>query len=131
MVTGAASHPHGRTVDCDRHAPAYPAHRRADPRIATRILAALGDARTVLNVGAGAGSYEPEDRYLIAIEPSAGMRGQRPSQLVPAIDARAESLPLDEDSVDAAMAIFSAHHFDDQAAGLRELRRVAAGRWCC
>jgi len=119
---------HGRVeADYDRHATAYPAQRRADPRIAACIHAALGYARTVVNVGAGAGSYEPEDRYVIAIEPSAGMRAQRPAHLAPAIDARAEALPLDDDAVDAAMAIFTVHHWDDRVAGLRELRRVARG----
>jgi Methyltransferase domain len=116
-----------RSIDYDRHAPAYPAQRRTDPRIAARVQSALGGARTVLNVGAGAGSYEPTDRQVIAIEPSAGMRAQCPAQLVPAIDARAEALPLDDDAVDAAMAIFTVHHWEDQLAGLHELRRVASG----
>jgi SAM-dependent methyltransferase len=117
----------GHSIDYDRHSGAYPTQRRADPRIAAHIRVALGDARTVVNVGAGAGSYEPQDRHVIAIEPSAGMRAQRPDTLVPAIDARAEALPLDDDAVDAAMAIITAHHWEDQIAGLRELRRVSRG----
>jgi hypothetical protein len=95
------------SIDYDRHAPDYPSHRQADPRIAAHVHAALGDARTVLNVGAGSGSYEPEDRYVLAVEPSAGMRAQRPAHLAPAISARAEALPLDEDAFDAAMAIIT------------------------
>jgi SAM-dependent methyltransferase len=115
------------SIDYDRHAPAYQRHRRADPQIAARVHAALGDARTVLNVGAGSGSYEPADRYVLAVEPSAGMRAQRPTHLAPAIDAGAEALPLDDDSFDAAMALITLHHWHDPAAGLRELRRVACG----
>jgi SAM-dependent methyltransferase len=114
-------------VDYERHGRTYSQHRRADPRIAARIHAALGDARTVLNVGAGAGSYEPSDRWLLAAEPSATMRAQRPSGAAPAIDARAEALPLDDDAVDAAMACVTIHHWEPAAAGLAELRRVARG----
>ncbi len=116
------------SIDYDRHAPTYPRHRQADPRIAAHIHTALGDARTVLNVGAGSGSYEPEDRYVLAVEPSTGMRAQRPAHLAPAIIASAEALPLDDDAFDAAMAISTLHHWRDPAAGLRELRRVARGR---
>jgi SAM-dependent methyltransferase len=114
-------------VDYERHGRTYARHRRADPRIAARIHAALGDARTVLNVGAGAGSYEPEDRWLLAVEPSATMRAQRPSGAAPAIDARAEALPFDDDTFDAAMACVTIHHWQPAAAGLAELRRVARG----
>lgn len=115
------------SIDYEHWAASYPHKRRADPRIAGRIHAALGDARTVVNVGAGAGSYEPQDRHVIAIEPSAGMRAQRPAHLAPAIDACAEALPLDTNSVDAAMAIITIHHWSDPAAGLAELRRVTRG----
>jgi SAM-dependent methyltransferase len=115
------------SFDYDRHAPAYPLGRRADPRIAGRIGSALGNARTVVNVGAGSGSYEAPDRQVIAVEPSAGMRAQRPAHLAPAIDAYAEALPFEDDSVDAAMAIITIHHWQDPAAGLREMRRVAHG----
>ncbi len=117
-----------RSIDYDRLGHGYSRVRRTDPRIAARIHAALGDARTVVNVGAGAGSYEPSGRYVLAIEPSRTMRAQRPEHLAPAIDARAESLPLDDDSVDAAMAIITLHHWDDPLTGLRELRRVARDR---
>jgi SAM-dependent methyltransferase len=115
------------SIDYDRHAADYQRHRQADPRIAARILATLGDARTVLNVGAGSGSYEPEDRYVLAVEPSAGMRAQRPAHLAPAVIASTEALPLDDDAFDAAMAIITLHHWRDPAVGLRELRRVACG----
>jgi SAM-dependent methyltransferase len=114
-------------VDYERHGRTYSRHRRADPRIAARIHAALGAARTVLNVGAGAGSYEPEDRWLLAVEPSATMRSQRAPDSAPALAASAESLPLDDDSVDAAMACVTIHHWHPLEAGLRELRRVARG----
>jgi SAM-dependent methyltransferase len=114
-------------VDYERHGRTYAQHRRPDPRIAARIHAALGDARTVLNVGAGAGSYEPSDRWVLAVEPSATMRAQRPAEAAPAIDARAEALPFDDDAVDAAMACVTIHHWDPPAAGLAELRRVARG----
>jgi SAM-dependent methyltransferase len=80
-----------------------------------------------VNVGAGAGSYEPDDRWVLAIEPSATMRAQRPAGAAPAIDARAEALPLDDDSVDAAMASITIHHWEPPAAGLAEMRRVARG----
>jgi SAM-dependent methyltransferase len=105
----------------------YARRRRTDPRIAARVVAALGGARTVINVGAGAGSYEPADRYVIAIEPSATMRAQRPSDRVPAIDAVAERLPFDDDSFDAGTALFTIHQWRDLDAGLRELRRVTRG----
>jgi SAM-dependent methyltransferase len=105
----------------------YAAVRREDPRIAARIRAALGDARSVLNVGAGAGSYEPADLDVTAVEPSAVMRAQRPRAAAPVIDARAEELPFDDDSFDAAMAILTIHHWSDQAEGLRKLRRVTRG----
>jgi SAM-dependent methyltransferase len=114
-------------VDYELHGRTYASHRRADPRIAARVHAALGDARTVVNVGAGAGSYEPEDRWLLAVEPSSTMRAQRAPGAAPAIDAHAESLPLDDDSVDAAMACVTIHHWDPLEAGLAELRRVARG----
>ena len=115
------------TVDYERHGRAYARHRRPDPRIAARIHAALGDARTVLNVGAGAGSYEPGDRWVLAVEPSAAMRAQRPVGAAPALDARAEALPFDDDAFDAAMACVTIHHWQAPHAGLAELRRVARG----
>ncbi|MFG3055810.1 methyltransferase domain-containing protein [Kitasatospora sp. NPDC048239] len=104
---------------------AYPATRRTEPRIAARIWEALGDARTVLNVGAGTGSYEPPDRDVTAVEPSAVMRAQRPAGAAPCIAASAECLPFADQSFDAAMAVSTVHHWPDPVAGLREMRRVA------
>ncbi|GAA4261764.1 class I SAM-dependent methyltransferase [Dactylosporangium darangshiense] len=114
-------------VDYGRHGRGYANQRRADPRIEAQLHAALGDARTIVNVGAGAGSYEPADRYVVAVEPSAAMRAQRPPHRVPALDATAERLPFDDDSFDAAMASVTVHQWSDTVAGLRELRRVARG----
>ena len=99
--------------------------RRTEPRIAARIWAALGDARTVLNVGAGTGSYEPPGRDVTAVEPSALMRAQRPAGAAPCMAAAAESLPFEDQSFDAAMAFSTVHHWQDPIAGLREMRRVA------
>ena len=112
----------------DRIGQGYTAVRREDPTIAAAVHAALGDARTVVNVGAGAGSYEPRDRDVIAVEPSPVMLAQRPVGAAPAVQASAEALPFAEDSFDAAMAILSDHHWPDRAGGLRELRRVARRR---
>jgi SAM-dependent methyltransferase len=114
-------------VDYETHGCGYPRGRRTDPRIAARIWAALGDARSVVNVGAGTGSYEPDDRWVLAVEPSSTMRAQRPADAAPCLDAAAESLPLDDDSVDAAMACVTIHHWRDRACGLAEMRRVARG----
>jgi SAM-dependent methyltransferase len=105
----------------------YGQKRRTDPRIATYVRAALGGARTVINVGAGTGSYEPEDLYVVAVEPSGSMRSQRPAHRVPAINARAEELPFDDDSFDAAMAMVTIHQWPDPDKGLSELRRVSRG----
>jgi SAM-dependent methyltransferase len=105
----------------------YERLRRPDPRIAARVEAALGEARTVLNVGAGTGSYEPADREVTAVEPSAEMIAQRPADAAPVVRASAEALPFDDDSFDAAMAILTVHHWADQARGIAELRRVARG----
>ena len=104
---------------------AYPATRRTEPRIAARIWEALGDARTVLNVGAGTGSYEPHDRAVTAVEPSAVMRAQRPAGAAPCVAASAENLPFEDGSFDVAMAVSTVHHWPDPVAGLREMRRVA------
>ena len=114
-------------ADYGRVGAAYSQYRRPDPRIAARIVDALGDARTILNVGAGAGSYEPVDREVTAVEPSASMRMQRPASLAPAINATAEKLPFAADSFDAAMTTFSVHQWSDLRAGLREMRRVTRG----
>jgi SAM-dependent methyltransferase len=103
----------------------YTVTRRTEPRIAEQVWAALGDAQTVLNVGAGTGSYEPSDRDVTAVEPSAVMRAQRPAGAAPCVAATAESLPFEDQSFDAAMAFATIHHWQDPIAGLHELRRVA------
>ncbi len=109
----------------DRLGTTYTATRREDPQLAVQIHAALGDGRTLLNVGAGAGAYEPHDRTVLAVEPSPVMVAQRPADAAPAVLAAAERLPFVDGSFDAAMALHTVHHWDDPAAGLGELRRVA------
>jgi SAM-dependent methyltransferase len=113
--------------DYDRHGSGYATVRQADPRIAAQLHAHLGNARRVLNVGAGAGSYEPLDRQLFAVEPSAAMRAQRPRHHPPAIIGRAEALPFDDGVFDAAMASITVHQWQDLPRGLAELRRVTRG----
>lgn len=114
-------------VDYARYGIGYAGHRRADPRIAARILEALGTASTVLNVGAGAGSYEPDDRAVVSVEPSEAMIAQRPTTPRRVVRAVAGSLPLPDRSVDASMATVTVHQWPDPLAGLREMRRVTAG----
>jgi hypothetical protein len=114
-------------VDYEATGHGYAGRRRTDPRIAALVHAALGDARTVVNVGAGAGSYEPSDRAVVAVEPSAQMRAQRPTDSAPVVDATAEDLPFTDDEFDAAMATVTIHQWRDWTRGLRELRRVASG----
>ena len=104
----------------------YASTRVEDPRIAAELHAALGDALRVVNVGAGTGSYEPHGRDVVAVEPSWTMIRQRPPGAAPVVQATAEALPLPSASFDAAMAVLTVHHWTDVAAGLRELRRVAA-----
>src|SRR4051794_32208910 len=106
----------------------YTATRAADPRIAARLHAALGDAETVVNVGAGAGAYEPRDRWVLAVEPSETMIAQRPPGAAPVVRATAEQLPLADGTVDAAMAVMTIHHWSDWRAGVAEMRRGARGR---
>jgi SAM-dependent methyltransferase len=113
--------------DYETHGHGYAQQRRPDPRIAARVHRALGPSRTVLNVGAGAGSYEPEDRYVLPIEPSATMRSQRPQHLRPAVVGVAERLPLGDRSVDASMATLTVHQWRNLERGLGELRRVTRG----
>ena len=115
-------------VSYDQLGQGYNDVRRPDPRIAARIEAALGDAHTILNVGAGAGSYEPENREVTAVEPSKKMISQRPARSAPVVQARAERLPFDRDSFDAALAILTIHHWSNLEAGLAEMRRVARQR---
>jgi SAM-dependent methyltransferase len=129
-VAVAVAHPPDVTSDhsgslYDKLGAGYRARRRADPRIGRLIWSALGDARTVLNVGAGTGLYEPADREVLAVEPSAVMRAQRPVSCAPCIEAAAEDLPFADQAFDAAMAVLSDHHWSDPLAGLTELRRVA------
>jgi SAM-dependent methyltransferase len=114
-------------ADYGRIGGSYSRYRRPDPRIARAVREALGDARTVLNVGAGAGSYEPADIPVTAVEPSESMRRQRPAALPPAVDAVAEHLPFPDDAFDAAMTTFSVHQWSDLAGGLAEMRRVTRG----
>ncbi|QAY59613.1 SAM-dependent methyltransferase [Microbacterium protaetiae] len=105
----------------------YTSYRQPDPRIFAVVAAAFGDARTIVNVGAGAGSYEPTDRNVTPVEPSATMRAQRPAWLAQAIDASAEALPFADDAFEAALASFTVHQWSDLGAGLREMRRVTTG----
>ena len=106
----------------------YARFRRPDPRIAAAIEAALGDAASVVNVGAGTGAYEPRDRSVIAVEPSEVMIRQRPTDAAPCVQGSAEALPLETASADAAMAVLSAHHWTDLEGGFREMARVARKR---
>jgi hypothetical protein len=103
----------------------YTSARQEDPRIRARIHAALGDAHTVVNVGAGTGSYEPADREVVAVEPSETMIAQRPPGSAPVVRAYAEDLPFDDGAFDAAMVVLSDHHWQGHERGLAELRRVA------
>jgi Methyltransferase domain len=112
----------------DRIGTAYNTTRRPDPHIERIIWSALSECRSVLNVGAGTGAYEPPGRTVVAVEPSATMRRARPEGSAPCVAAAAESLPFDDRSFDAAMAILTVHHWSDYRAGLRELRRVARRR---
>ena len=116
------------TAAYDRIGTTYSATRRPDPRIAARILDALGDAVSVVNVGAGTGSYEPRDRRVVAVEPSAVMIRQRPGQAPPVVQASAEALPFADASFDAALAVLTVHHWTHRGRGLAEMRRVAARR---
>jgi SAM-dependent methyltransferase len=121
--------PDGSAGDADygRIGGGYSRYRQRDPRIFLRIAQALGGARRVLNVGAGAGSYEPLDREVTAVEPSASMRAQRPPGLPRAIDAKAEELPFEKHCFDASMATFTVHQWSDLERGLQEMRRVTRG----
>ncbi len=105
----------------------YAAIRRPEPRFQQRIRQAFGDATTLLNVGAGSGSYEPDDLEVVAVEPSASMRSQRPAYLVEAIDAMAEDLPFPDNAFDASLASITIHQWSHLEAGLKEMRRVTKG----
>jgi SAM-dependent methyltransferase len=117
-----------RRAEYDEIGRTYTVTRREDPRIAAAIWAALGDAKSVLNVGAGAGAYEPRDREVLALDPSEVMIAQRPEGAAPVMRGRAEALPFRESSFDAVMAILSDHHWSDRVAGFSEVRRVARRR---
>ena len=106
----------------------YAHTRRDDPRVAAAIHAALGDARSLVNVGAGTGSYEPADRFVLAVEPSLRMIEQRPAGAAPVVRAVAEALPLRDGAVDAALAVLTLHHWTDQPRACRELLRVTRQR---
>lgn len=105
----------------------YAELRKPDPRIARIIHSALGSAQTVLNVGAGTGSYEPTDRSVIAVEPSGEMIRKRHPEAAEAIQASADALPFEDGRFDASLAILTLHHWPDKEAGLREMRRVTRG----
>lgn len=106
----------------------YRDYRKPDPRIGAAIAAALGDCRSVVNVGAGAGSYEPLDRSVVALEPALTMIRQRPKGSASAVCGSANDLPFRDRAFDAALAILTIHHWPDQTRGLREMRRVARER---
>jgi SAM-dependent methyltransferase len=118
----------GRRDDYDSIGRGYAFYRRADPQIARQVLAALGDAETVVNVGAGTGSYEPRHMTVTAVEPSLEMIRQRPPDAAPAVRAVAEQLPFADGAFDASLAVLTIHHWRDQAMGMAEMRRVARRR---
>lgn len=103
----------------------YGQFRRPDPRIAAAIDSALGSARTVANIGAGAGSYEPKAREVVAVEPARTMIDQRPPYASPVVQAVAEHLPFRDGQFDATLALLTTHHWPDPHAGLREMARVS------
>ncbi|HKS17535.1 MAG TPA: class I SAM-dependent methyltransferase [Planctomycetota bacterium] len=115
------------TSNYDRIGINYAQLRKPDPRIAAAIRGALGQAATVLNVGAGTGSYEPVDRQVTAVEPSLEMIRQRRPSAATVMQASAEDLPFDDDAFDASMAILTLHHWREKETGLREMRRVTRG----
>jgi len=115
--------------DYDKPGQTYSGHRQTDPRIAKYVFEALADAKTILNVGAGTGSYEPTDKYVVAVEPSIVMRKQRiKNGHPPAMNAKADSLPFDDNSFDASTAIVTVHHWPDCDKGLKELSRVTKNK---
>jgi SAM-dependent methyltransferase len=106
----------------------YVAHRRAEPTWEAELARHLSGSRRVVNVGAGTGSYEPAGCEVVALEPSAVMIGQRPAAAAPVVRASSAALPLPDGSADAVLAVNTVHHWDDWAAGLAELCRVAPRR---
>ncbi|MFZ0041911.1 MAG: class I SAM-dependent methyltransferase [Solirubrobacteraceae bacterium] len=109
----------------ERLGSSYPQARRADPRIGDLLASAIGDARSVLNVGAGTGSYEPSGCYVIAVEPAPAMRARRPAGAAPCVASSAEALPFGDASVDVAMGVYTDFHWSDRERGIAEMRRVA------
>jgi SAM-dependent methyltransferase len=122
---GAASRAAEHAQWYDAIGATYSVTRRTEPRIAAQIWDALGDARTIVNIGAGTGSYEPPDRHVVAVEPSAIMRSQRLPGAAPCVAAVAEQLPFADQTFDAAMAVSTVHHWHDPIVGLRAMRRIA------
>jgi SAM-dependent methyltransferase len=112
----------------DRIGGGYAVHRRPDPRIALIVLEALADASTIVNLGAGVGSYEPRDRPVVAVEPSRVMIAQRARDAPPVVQAHAEALPFGDGAFDCAMAVLTIHHWSDVERGVREAARVARRR---
>jgi SAM-dependent methyltransferase len=106
----------------------YSTRRQPDPRLAARLHASIGGDRTVLNVGAGTGSYEPVQSGVVAVEPSTVMLSQRPPSAAPAVRAVAEALPFQDQAFDVVLAILTVHHWNDQRRGLEECARVAQDR---
>lgn len=115
-------------TDYERVGGLYDRTRRPDPRIAARVHAALGEARTVVNVGAGTGAYEPDDRTVVAVEPSAAMIAGRPEGAAPVVQASAEALPFADGEFEAALGVLTMQHWRDVPEGLAELRRVSRRR---
>jgi len=109
----------------DRIGVGYAQHRRPDPRWAAIIHRALGDAKSVVNVGAGAGSYEPADRFVVGLEPSLQMISQRAAGTAPVVRGIAEALPFRDRAFDATLAVLTVHHWPNPGRGLAEMRRVA------
>jgi SAM-dependent methyltransferase len=105
----------------------YRSTRSADPRISCAVRSQFGAARTVLNIGAGAGSYEPDDIHVVAVEPSLVMIAQRPSGSAPVIQAVAEQLPFADNSFDLSLGVLTLHHWSNWELGLEEAVRVAGG----
>jgi SAM-dependent methyltransferase len=127
-TSAEAPNAHGSAALYDTIGAGYTPVRRPDPRLYTEILTALGPSRSVVNVGAGTGSYEPADLHVVAVEPSRVMIAQRPPDAGPPLLGVAELLPIAARSVDAAMTIFSVHHWSDTAAGIAEMVRVSRER---
>jgi hypothetical protein len=109
----------------ERLGSAYPRARRADSRIGDLVASAIGDARSVINVGAGTGSYEPSDRYVVAVESAPAMSARRPAGAAPCVAASAEALPFEDASFDVAMGVYTDFHWSDRTLGIAEMRRVA------